>query len=356
MTAWDVDFSLALHNRTGKFFIGRDLLEDQAERIGAVYYWRRASAQTPTGLRARVIGRLLQAEVRARGASRAARLVPRFRPRRPLLHLDPFTVLYSALAAEDLVLCHDLGPITHPDLFAPGVVALYRRAYAEIARARPRMAFVSEASRRAFADAYGPLDAMRVIHPPIRAELDRAAPEAPAGVGGPYLLTVGSVGRRKNQAAAIRAFARSGLAAQGVGYVLCGPREPGFEAVARAASATPGVRLLPRVGDRELVRLYDRAAGFVLMSRLEGFGVPVAEAIGRGLVPLVSAGSVLEEVAGDGALTADPEDEAEVAAGMARLVAMPREERASRRRRLEASVARFTREAFARAWSEALAA
>ena len=48
----------------------------------------------------------------------------------------------------------------------------------------------------------------------------------------------------------------------------------------------------------------------------------MAEAIGRGLVPLVSAGSVLEEVAGPDALAADPFDDGAVAAGMAQLCEM----------------------------------
>ena len=365
---WDVEFSLALHNRTGKYHIGRDILADQADLVADVLYWRRTAERVPTGLRARVLGRLLQLEIRARlsagPSGRAAGAVPRLRPRRRLLHLDPFTVVLSALEARDMVLCHDLGPVTHPDLFAPSVVALYRRAYEEIARVRPRMAFVSRATREAYVAAYGASGAMEVIHPPIRAALDRAAPSrvegavagVVEGVRAPFLLTVGSLGRRKNQALAIRAFARSGLAARGVGYVLCGAAEPGAEEVRRAAAAAPGVRLLPYVSDAELVWLYDHAAGFVLASRLEGFGVPVAEAIARGLVPLVSAGSVLEEVAGEGALAADPLDEAAVAAGMARLCAMGAEERAARRRLLAGAIARFTREAFAARWREALTA
>lgn len=353
---WDVEFSLALHNRTGKYHIGRDILADQADLVGDVRYWRRTAARVPTGLRARVLGRLLQLEIRARLAGSLSDAVPRLRPRRRLLHLDPFTVVLSALEARDMVLCHDLGPVTHPDLFAPSVVALYRRAFEEIARARPRMAFVSRATMEAFAAAYGASGAMEVIHPPIRAALDRATPSPVAGVAAPFLLTVGSLGRRKNQALAIRAFARSGLAERGMGYVLCGAAEPGAEEVRRAAAAVPGVRLLPYVSDAELVWLYDHAAGFVLASRLEGFGMPVAEAIGRGLVPLVSAGSVLEEVAGPGALAADPLDEAAVAAGMARLCAMGAEERAARRRLLAGAIGRFTREAFAARWREALTA
>lgn len=354
--AWDVDFSLALHNRTGKYFIGRDLLADQADLVRDVYYWRRIAARVPNGLGARVLGRLLTIESRARVAGRPAPFGPRVRPERPVLHLDPLTVAVAALRPTDMVLCHDLGPVTHPDLFAPDVSAIYAWVFEEIARVRPSLTFVSRASRDAFAGRYAAWDGMRVIYPPIRADLIRTPPVPVPGIKPPFLLTVGSVGRRKNQAGAIRAFARSGLAERGVSYVICGATEPGSDAVVDAAARTPGVHLLDYVADGALAWLYRNASGFVLTSRLEGFGVPVAEAIGHGLVPLVSAHSVLEEVAGDGALAADPEDEAAVARGMTRLLAMPSDERAARRTRLGRSIERFTREAFADGWRGALTA
>ena len=359
---WDVDFSLALHNRTGKYYLGRDLLTDQADLVRRVHYWRRSPGRVPAGLEARVIGRLLAWEIRARRSSAAARRLPRFRPARPVLHLDPFTVLFSELSASDMVLCHDLGPITHPDLFAPAVTDLYHRAYAEIVDKGPRMAFVSRASRDAFVALHGPAADSRVIYPAVRTEIggdgdgDGDGGRAVEGVEPPFLLTVGSIGRRKNQALTIRAFARSGLAREGVRYVVCGAREPGFDAAAEAAAGTPGVHLLPYVSDAELAWLYGHAAGFVLTSRLEGFGIPVAEAIARGLVPLVSEGGVLEEVAGEAALTADPDDEAAVAEGLRTLAGMTEGERGSLRPRLREAVGRFTREAFARGWREALTA
>jgi glycosyltransferase involved in cell wall biosynthesis len=344
----DVDFSLAIYNRTGKYFVGRDILEDLGERVGSVYYWRLAADRPPVGLRAKLLGRALAVEDRVR-ARYGDSTVAAFRSRRPMLHMDPSTVVHAALRASDIVLCHDLGPLTHPELFAPAVGDLYRRAYAVVSGADARMVFVSQASMDAYRDLYGDNSDMRVIYPAIRAEIGGQG--APVAIPGPFLLTVGSVGNRKNQAASIAAFARSGLHQSGVSYVICGAREPGADAVAALAAATPGVILLPYVTDAELQWLYGAAAGFVLMSRLEGFGVPVAEAIARGLVPLVTADSVLEEVAGDGALTAPCHDLEAIAAQMNRLVALTPSERAERQQRLSQSIARFSREAFARAWS-----
>ena len=98
-----------------------------------------------------------------------------------------------------------------------------------------------------------------------------------------------------------------------------------------AAAAAAGVQLLSYVSDAELIWLYDNALGFVLVSKLEGFGVPVAEAIARGLIPIVSKNSVLEEVSGPSALKADPNDVEEIALRMRQLVTMTAADREDRK-------------------------
>ena len=273
-----------------------------------------------------------------------------------MLHLDPFTVPTVVLRRCDIVLCHDVGPLTHPDLFEPDVCRSYQAIYGEIAAVGPHIVFVSRASREAFAQLFPAARpaSMTVIYPAIRTDVDRGEMLQPEGVTTPFLLTVGSIGARKNQARAIRAFGRSGLAARDVRYVLCGAQEPGFAEAAAVAAETQGVVLLPYVTDAALRWLYAHAAGFVLASLLEGFGVPVAEAIGRGLVPLVTRGSVLHEVAGDGALLVDAHDEAEIARAMVHLIDMPDEERNLRQAQLARAIERFTPGDFIAGWRRLL--
>lgn len=349
---WDVEFSFALRNRTGKFYIGRDIIERNRDLIANVRYGRLVARRTPEGTPARLLSTLIGREATVR--ARRPGLGGLVSPARPVAHLDPFSVLIYALSERDAVLCHDLGPITHPDLFAPDVEALYHAAYAKVAEAQPALVFVSRASQNAYVRHFGALERMRVIYPPLRAELGAVAATPVAGLRAPFLLTVGSIGRRKNQDATIAAFAASGLAERGWSYVLCGVREPGSEAAIARARATPGVVVLSYVPDGELVWLYRNAAGFVLVSRLEGFGVPVAEAIAAGLVPLVTRNSVLEEVAGDGALTAAPDDVADIAARLGELARMPPDEAARRKALLSQSITRFTPAAFQAGWREVL--
>jgi glycosyltransferase involved in cell wall biosynthesis len=352
----DIEFSLALHNRTGKYFIGRDLLQDQADQIGAIWYWRARRERLPEGLDARIIGRALAIELQFRErSSRFDRTFARIRSPRPVLHLDPFTAPAHRLLPSDAVLCHDMGPITHPDLFMPDVALAYVRVFDEIRKGGPHMIFVSRASQDAFHALYGEAyRSSRVIYPSIRTELDLTQDMRPASdIVEPFLLMVGSVGARKNQLRVVRAFERSGLAARGFQLVICGGWEPGYEAVAAAAAGVANVRLMGYADDAVLNWLYAHASGFVLPSLLEGFGIPVAEAIRKGLVPLIARGTVLEEVAGVGAVAVDALDEGEIAEGLKTLALMPMEEKHRRVASMTRSLPRFSREGFRSGWARA---
>jgi alpha-1,3-rhamnosyl/mannosyltransferase len=91
----------------------------------------------------------------------------------------------------------------------------------------------------------------------------------------------------------------------------------------------------------ELEGLYAAAECFVFPSLFEGFGLPVLEAMARGLPVACSGNGALGEVAGDAALHFDPHSEASIAAAVQRLLTDPVE--AERLRTAgRARVARFT--------------
>jgi hypothetical protein len=172
----DVDFSLAMHNRTGKYFIGKDLLDCNLPMLGYVYYWAMRREAPPEGLAAKLICKLQGLVVRANAVSGVARAVTRRRPPRPLLHLEPYTVLSAKLRRCDAVICHDLGPITHPELFEARLYPAYRRIFAELARVGPHLIFDSIASQQAFEDLYPESRpaSTRVVYPAIRSNVTAA--------------------------------------------------------------------------------------------------------------------------------------------------------------------------------------
>jgi glycosyltransferase involved in cell wall biosynthesis len=79
-------------------------------------------------------------------------------------------------------------------------------------------------------------------------------------------------------------------------------------------------RFLGWVDGDELEGLYAVSDGFVMPSLYEGFGLPVLEAMARGVPVACSDRSSLPEVAGDAALLFDPEDVTAIAQALDRLV------------------------------------
>jgi glycosyltransferase involved in cell wall biosynthesis len=122
----------------------------------------------------------------------------------------------------------------------------------------------------------------------------------------------------KNLAGLIRAVA--GLEA--VLVIPGGPTEHERELreVARTSGSAEQVRFVDWVSDEELEGLYALSTCFVLPSFIEGFGLPVLEAMRRGLPVACSTAGALPEVAGDAALLFNPADEAEIRAAVSQLL------------------------------------
>lgn len=127
---------------------------------------------------------------------------------------------------------------------------------------------------------------------------------------GRTILSVGTLCPRKNQLRLIAAFAalpdsvrnRSRL-------VIAGGRGWRDREIVRRARETPGVEWRGYVSDTEYETLLTTAAVFAFPSLYEGFGMPVLDALQRGIPVLTSKRGSLPEVAGDAALFTDPEDE-----------------------------------------------
>jgi glycosyltransferase involved in cell wall biosynthesis len=104
---------------------------------------------------------------------------------------------------------------------------------------------------------------------------------------------------------------------------------------------TGDVIFLDWVDAAELEGLYAAAACFVFPSLYEGFGLPVLEAMHRGVPVACSDQSSLPEVAGDAALLFDPESPEAIARAIETLLGDP-EEAARLREAGRARAARFT--------------
>jgi glycosyltransferase involved in cell wall biosynthesis len=126
--------------------------------------------------------------------------------------------------------------------------------------------------------------------------------------------------------------------------VLAGHATP-YEQTLREHATRVGVardaRFLPWVPADELEGLYRTATAFVFPSLYEGFGLPVLEAMTRGLPVACSNRGALAEVVDDAALTFDPERPREIASAIERLLE-DSEERERLSRAGEANAGRFS--------------
>ena len=194
--------------------------------------------------------------------------------------------------------------------------------------------------------------------PPVEPEALDAVQARHELTGRRAVLCVAAKRPHKNQAVLVRALASL---PDDMVLVLAGHPEP-YDAELRSLAAQLGVservRFLDYVPDRELEALYRLASCVAVPSLGEGFGLPVLEAMRRGVPVACSDLDVLHEVAGEAARRFDARDPAAAAAAV--LDAAGSRELAERGRRRAgrfswAAAAEGTFEAYERAVAAAAA-
>lgn len=157
------------------------------------------------------------------------------------------------------------------------------------------------------------------LTPDETARLRKSRPDLPAR----FLLYPSALLPHKNHAGLLRAVERL-RAAHGVNVpvVLTGTAATGFAAdVLRQAEALGGqVRWAGVVPFDELLVYYRLATAVVFPSLHEGFGLPVVEAMACGTPVACSGTTSVGEVAGDAALTFDPDDPDAIASALLRVL------------------------------------
>ncbi len=138
----------------------------------------------------------------------------------------------------------------------------------------------------------------------------------------PYVLFVGTLEPRKNLIRLIRAYRR--VAATGLPHalVLAGPLGWRHDALMReiALSGPGDIVMTGELSGEDLDAMYLEADAFVYPSLYEGFGLPVIEAMARGIPTVASNTSSVPEVAGDATLGVNPLSVREIAKAIERIL------------------------------------
>src|SRR6266542_838654 len=286
---------------------------------------------------------------------------------RPNVVHSPDHVCPQPLAWKAVLTVHDLAFWKVPGSHTPQSRAYYEQLRRSADQAA-RSVCVSHATKAdLLAECPGVEERVRVVHEAPAPQFAAAGLERSTLAGErPYFVFVGTISPRNNVSRIIRALA--GMATDARDR----PARPELIVVGADGYGANDVRALPAllgiVGDvrfvgpqpaLEVARLYRHATAVVYPSLLEGFGLPVVEAMAAGAPVITSDRSSMPEVSGEAAILVDPEDEAAIASAMLRVLE-DGELRADLRERGRMRAASFSWERAARetlaVFDEALAA
>jgi len=170
------------------------------------------------------------------------------------------------------------------------------------------------------------------------------------------LLHVGHLEPRKNVGLLIEALALD----EGLGELVLvgspkGREQELLEALAKARAVSARVRFAGVIGDEELAQLYAGCSACVFPSKLEGFGIGVAEAMRAGAPVAIARGTAMDEVAAGCCEEFDPDDPTDCVRAMHSAISMEANKLDAARERATAFSWDRSAEELARVWCAAVA-
>jgi glycosyltransferase involved in cell wall biosynthesis len=233
-----------------------------------------------------------------------------------------------------VVTVHDLAFRVYPSLFPSSWRMLFRLGTRRAVRRADALITVSHSTADDLVR-YAGADPARIHVVPLAASLPATGVDVERSlermkIRRPYVLFVGTLEPRKNLVRLIRAYRRARARTQlPHRLVLAGPlgwrprpllREVSAEGPRAWESPTGEVLMTGKRTPEDLDALYRGASAFVYPSLYEGFGLPVLEAMARGLPCIVSNTSSLPEVADDAAIAVEPRSVSALAVAIERVL------------------------------------
>lgn len=223
------------------------------------------------------------------------------------------TIIPPATHKPLVTTIHDLAFLKHPEFFSARGNRMFRRSL-DLVRERARVVLCS--SQATVNDCLeAGLAPDRLRHVPLGVTQRHVTPRDRDRVAATYelprefVLFIGTVEPRKNLARLVEAMATIPGAPP---LVIAGMEGWGES----APVSSHDVRFLGFVPAHNLAAVYEAATVFAYPSILEGFGLPIIEAMSHGVPVVTSRGTSTEEVAGGAAVLVDPLDVESIADGI----------------------------------------
>lgn len=231
---------------------------------------------------------------------------------------------------------YDLIPLLMSEVFLtnPDQRISYMNAL-ELMKTATALIAISEDAGHAVIKHLGVAENRVFIAPPyavsdfIPAATSAVIPAIVRRIGGRYLYAISSLGEHKNLKRLIQAYAALPVNIKSdVKLVISAGLErhllpPDFNELIKTLDLESHLVWTPRLTDDEVIALYQHAEACPHISLIEGFGLPILEAMQCGTPVVTSNRGAMQEVAGTAARLVNPEDVAEITQGLTEILTSP---------------------------------
>lgn len=230
---------------------------------------------------------------------------------------------------------HDLIPFHIPDVimrnwkwWTEERLAAYCDRHQYLAEHADVIVTDSEFSRQDIVREFG-VDAarIRIVYPGVDVELFEkkdaardAAVKVKYALADRFILYFGTLAEYKNVDTLIKAYARLPERLRKEVPLYITQKSDALAALAQALGVAEQVRFLGFIPEEDKPAIYRLASVSAFLSRLEGFGIPVVEAMAAGTPVIGSTCASVPEVIGDAGIKCDPDDLEAISGLLERLI------------------------------------
>lgn len=213
---------------------------------------------------------------------------------------------------------HDINFEHYPADLPFAVRTYYKYYYSRIANAASHIVTVSDYSKQDIAACYKiPESKISVVSNGVNpeysaiSESQKEAARIKFAGGKKYILFIGSIHKRKNVASMVRAFSLFKSKSQSnIQFVVAGAKRwwsSDLEDAVNESTFQMEIHFPGRIEQRDMPGLMASAEALFYVSKFEGFGIPIIEAMRCGVPVLTSTTTSMPEIAGGAAMLADPD-------------------------------------------------
>lgn len=225
---------------------------------------------------------------------------------------------------KSIVTIHDLIFLRFPQYYTPIDRNIYNYKFKKACQLADCIIAVSEFTKQDIISYYGiPAEKIEVIYQgcdaafaSVVSEHKKSEVKQRYSLPNRYLLYVGTIEERKNLVLLAQALTEVAADVQVVAVGKHTPYQGEVERYLAMHGLTNRVTFLNSVPFDDLPTLYQLAHLFVYPSRIEGFGIPLLEALNSGVPVIGCTGSCLEEAGGPGSLYVSPDSPQELASAI----------------------------------------